>query len=89
MRDKILEKEAHDIDLVIDNMEAVDFAALLKANANIKVVVKTIKANPDQHKHVETVTVHMAQFQLEILRLRPLEYAQSSSSTVTTQISLN
>jgi hypothetical protein len=69
-------------------MEALEFANLVKEHANIKVVVKVIKANPEQHKHVETVTVHIAGFQLEILRLRPLQYAQSSSSTVNKLVSL-
>jgi tRNA nucleotidyltransferase/poly(A) polymerase len=83
VRDKIMGKEAHDIDIAIDTMMGQEFTQHLvdymKENGREKEVggVGVIKSNPDQSKHLETATLRVMGFELDFVNLRAEEYTDS------------
>jgi len=83
VRDKIMGKEAHDIDIAIDTMMGQEFTQQLvdymKENGREKEVggVGVIKSNPDQSKHLETATLRVMGFELDFVNLRAEEYTDS------------
>ncbi len=76
VRDKLLGLASDDIDLAVDNCTGVAFAETIRAQLeatdssgqNFKVAV--IKANPDQSKHLETATIRVGGFEIDITNLR-------------------
>ena len=83
VRDKIMGKEAHDIDIAIDTMMGQEFTQHLvdymKGEGREKEVggVGVIKSNPDQSKHLETATLRVMGFELDFVNLRAEEYTDS------------
>ena len=53
VRDKLLGKESHDIDIMLDNISGAKFAYLVTRFLNIN-DPHVVKANPDASKHLET-----------------------------------
>jgi tRNA nucleotidyltransferase (CCA-adding enzyme) len=83
VRDKIMGKQAHDIDIAIDTMMGQEFTQHLvdymKESGREKEVgsVGVIKSNPDQSKHLETATLRVMGFELDFVNLRAEEYTDS------------
>jgi len=83
VRDKIMGKEAHDIDIAIDTMMGQEFTQHLvdymKETGREKEVgsIGVIKSNPDQSKHLETATLRVMGFELDFVNLRAEEYTDS------------
>jgi hypothetical protein len=83
VRDKIMGKQAHDIDIAIDTMMGQEFTQHLvdymKEAGREKEVgsVGVIKSNPDQSKHLETATLRVMGFELDFVNLRAEEYTDS------------
>ena len=83
VRDKIMGKEAHDIDIAIDTMMGQEFTQHLvdymkEAGREQEVgSVGVIKSNPDQSKHLETATLRVMGFELDFVNLRAEEYTDS------------
>ena len=83
VRDKIMGKEAHDIDIAIDTMMGQEFTQHLvdymKEAGREKEVgsVGVIKSNPDQSKHLETATLRVMGFELDFVNLRAEEYTDT------------
>ena len=73
---------SNDVDFAVDNMSGVEFAALLKQNATVDCAYKVIKANPEQHKFIETATINILNLQIEVISLRPSTYASDASQQV-------
>ena len=82
VRDKMLGKESHDIDIAIDNQSGVQFATNLNAYlASIGEEVRTlavIQANPDQSKHLETANVRVLGFEIDCVNLRSESYTEDN-----------
>lgn len=82
VRDKVLGKENHDIDLALDDMTGAAFAeavnATLASSGERTHTVNVIQANPEQSKHLETATTCVLGMQLDFVNLRTEEYAADS-----------
>jgi tRNA nucleotidyltransferase (CCA-adding enzyme) len=82
VRDKLLGMNNDDIDIALDNMTGVEFGECMRSymkdtqQGNLKTAV--IKANPDQSKHLETVTAHVAGFEIDMTNLRSETYSDGS-----------
>jgi tRNA nucleotidyltransferase (CCA-adding enzyme) len=90
VRDKLLSKYAHDIDISVDNLSGKEFGLLLKEAAptrenkkrkleNTKVAV--IEIRPDEGKFVETTTIHIFNFSLDLLALRSQQQLGEESNS--------
>jgi len=85
VRDKLLgfEKKNKDIDIVLDNMTGVDFSFGLERyqklnNFQVFTHLGKIKKNPEQSKHLETVTGHFFGISVDIVNLRSESYSEDS-----------
>jgi len=83
VRDKLMGREAHDIDIAIDDRMGKAFAEdvvgyMHECGRSSEVgSVGVIKSNPDQSKHLETATVRVLGFELDFVNLRAEEYTDS------------
>ena len=81
VRDKVLGKESHDIDIAVDGkidgvpVTGAIFANLMAAEVGGKVGV--ISANPDQSKHLETATMNIHGLSIDFVHLRSETYGDS------------
>lgn len=85
VRDKLLNRVSHDIDIAINNLSGEDFATRLNEyiSANKGEIYKassihTIKKNPDKSKHLETCTTKLFGLDLDFVNLRSEAYAEDS-----------
>lgn len=81
VRDKLLGKESHDIDIALDNISGQAFANILNAYLN-EIGEKTraiavIQANPDQSKHLETANVRVLNKEIDFVNLRSETYTNT------------
>lgn len=87
VRDKLLSKSSHDLDIAIDNSTGIDFAEKLNeyivANAkDLKIAphsIHKIERNPDKSKHLETATTKLYGLDVDFVNLRAEEYANKDS----------
>ncbi|KAJ3304667.1 CCA tRNA nucleotidyltransferase, mitochondrial [Kappamyces sp. JEL0829] len=82
VRDKLLGKESHDIDIAIDNMKGEPFAQELKTylvqiGMNMSSISK-IQLNPDKSKHLETATARLFDLDVDFVNLRSETYNDDS-----------
>jgi len=83
IRDKLLGQYASDIDLTIEgNISGVEFAKIIAKSMNINVA--TIKVNPEKSKHLETSTITMDNFSIDICNLRSESYAINNRIPIVT-----
>ncbi|KAL4474321.1 hypothetical protein ABPG73_015947 [Tetrahymena malaccensis] len=84
VRDKILGKECHDIDITLDTMTGEQLINLLieylkeKGQEDLISGHGIIKSNPDKSKHLETVTFKIFGYDIDVANLRHEEYATNS-----------
>jgi tRNA nucleotidyltransferase/poly(A) polymerase len=82
VRDKILGRENHDIDIALDDSTGESFATVVNdylASSGMEThSVNVIQANPEQSKHLETATVNVLGAQIDFVNLRAEEYAADS-----------
>eukprot|EP00835_Amoeboradix_gromovi_P006322 NODE_724_length_4780_cov_0.259346.p1 type:complete len:502 gc:universal NODE_724_length_4780_cov_0.259346:1367-2872(+) len=85
VRDKLLGISSHDIDVVLDGMTGNDFVNKLKIElsrhgeeSNLISHVGKIVMNPDQSKHLETITGVVCGFECDFVNLRSESYAEHS-----------
>lgn len=82
VRDKLLGLNNDDIDIALDNMTGEEFGECMKAYMQEthqgKVKTALIKANPDQSKHLETVTANVSGFEIDMTNLRSETYSDGS-----------
>ena len=82
VRDKLMKRESHDIDITVDNQSGVEFGQNLnKYLASIGEEVKTlaiIQANPDQSKHLETANIRVLGFEIDCVNLRSETYTEEN-----------
>lgn len=83
VRDKLMGKESHDIDIAVDNMSGAQFANLvlewMKEN-NIKGAknVTKVEANPDANKNLETAMLPILGTSIDFVQLRKDTYDENS-----------
>ncbi|GBG29898.1 CCA tRNA nucleotidyltransferase, mitochondrial [Hondaea fermentalgiana] len=82
VRDKLLGRSSHDIDLALDDMTGLAFAekvnAYLEEKGHEVHRIGLIQANPDQSKHLETASVNILGQSIDLVNLRAEEYVQES-----------
>jgi len=82
VRDKLLGRDNHDIDIAIDDMTGIDFAehvqACMRSQGLETRTIAKIEANPEQSKHLETATVKIFGMPIDFVNLRAEEYASDS-----------
>lgn len=75
VRDKLLGKESDDIDIAIDKMTGAQFGEYLQKELGESGNI--IKANPDQSKHLETMTINIFGQDIDFVNLRNESYGDS------------
>lgn len=83
VRDKILQKTSHDIDVAIDTATGEEFASsvheyLKNTGALPSSSVHTIARNPDKSKHLETATMKIGPLDVDFVNLRSEDYIGDS-----------
>ncbi|QPG75105.1 hypothetical protein FOA43_002446 [Brettanomyces nanus] len=81
VRDKLLGKESHDIDIGIDHLSGLDFVTglqeYLDSPSSLSGIHK-IKKNPEKSKHLETCTTRLLGNDIDFVNLRNEQYAEDS-----------
>jgi len=82
VRDKLMGRPSHDIDITVDNMTGVAFAnavnAQLASTGEATGSIGVIAANPEQSKHLETATCRVRGAWLDFVHLRAEAYDEGS-----------
>eukprot|EP00918_Siedleckia_nematoides_P030708 GHVU01066509.1.p1 GENE.GHVU01066509.1~~GHVU01066509.1.p1 ORF type:complete len:673 (+),score=112.25 GHVU01066509.1:179-2020(+) len=82
VRDKLLGKPCHDVDVAVDDCSGTDFAERFKSWLSGRGIstssVGTIRKNPDQSKHLETATMRMGDMWVDFVNLRSESYTEES-----------
>ena len=98
VRDKILNLPAHDVDVTLDNLMGQSFAKLIQkyllslplshpARCQVKYPkIGVIAANPAASKHLETATMQVHGFDIDICHLRSEEIYHEHSRIPTVQL---
>lgn len=88
VRDKLLGRTSHDIDIALDDTTGREFAekvnAYLISQGQPATSVGVIAANPDQSKHLETATLKVHGMMLDLVNLRSEKYSEASRIPVIT-----
>jgi tRNA nucleotidyltransferase (CCA-adding enzyme) len=78
VRDKLLGKTNHDIDVSIEGMTGATFAKLVAQEMGVtEDQVGVIKANPEQSKHLETATMVIEGIPIDMVNLRSEKYTEA------------
>lgn len=82
VRDKLLGKDNHDIDIALDNVTGRQFADtlnnFLRESGFRTSTVAVIQANPEQSKHLETATTRVFDMWIDFVNLRAEVYDPGS-----------
>lgn len=86
VRDKLLGKESHDLDIAINILSGEDFASKLLEFSDQKGIdlgknatsLHTIKKNPEKSKHLETCTTKLFGLDIDFVNLRNEQYTEDS-----------
>lgn len=83
VRDKLLGKESHDLDIALNNLSGEEFADQLlkyleKNEPQYVFKRNTIKSNPEKSKHLETCTARVMGFDIDFVNLRSENYSENS-----------
>ncbi|OMO76804.1 hypothetical protein CCACVL1_15410 [Corchorus capsularis] len=82
VRDKLIGKECHDIDIALDNMLGSEFVAKVKEYLSFVgeeedakgIGVIVIQSNPKQSKHLETATMRLFGLSIDFVNLRAIRF---------------
>ncbi len=90
VRDKLIGRENHDLDITLDDMTGAQFARMvhqhLTKTGQETSSVAVIQANPERSKHLETATTKVHGKELDFVNLRSEEY--TSESRIPTMVSV-
>jgi len=84
VRDKLLGRPSHDIDIAIDCMTGTEFAEAVRSFVDAHALSKkeakvaVIRSNPEQSKHLETATMNVLDLPIDFVNLRCEEYSKES-----------
>ena len=90
VRDKLLGRHTHDVDIAIDTVSGVDFATIVQLYLQREAPgevhkMGVIAANPSQSKHLETATMVVYTIDVDFCNLRAQEIYESHSRIPTTR----
>ena len=90
VRDKLLGRHTHDVDIAIDSVSGVEFATIVQSylqQTSPEEVHRmgVIAANPSQSKHLETATMRVYTIDVDFCNLRSQEVYEAHSRIPTTQ----
>ena len=89
VRDKLLSKKSHDIDIAISSLSGHDFAVqfsefLKRDHPELKTgTITKIHANPEKSKHLDTATSKFLNLELDFVQLRTEAYGSANTRTPT------
>ncbi|ELP84001.1 polyA polymerase, putative [Entamoeba invadens IP1] len=88
VRDKLLGRESHDIDITVDNMPSYDFSVYLQKyiqeNTTHQISgIGVIQPNPSSGKHLLTSTLRIDNIPIDICCLRPENFGSDSTGVGT------
>ncbi|PWA00614.1 hypothetical protein BB558_003334 [Smittium angustum] len=82
VRDKLLGRESHDIDIAVDKLSGFEMAnyvnEYLAKNGHLIKSIGKIQQNPDRSKHLETATTSIFGQQIDFVNLRSETYSENS-----------
>lgn len=86
MRDKLLNRESHDVDIAVNALSGEEFAMKLLKFANEQAYdlglncsnIHKIKKNPEKSKHLETCTTKIFGLDIDFVNLRSEQYTEDS-----------
>ncbi|KAF7728008.1 CCA tRNA nucleotidyltransferase, mitochondrial [Apophysomyces ossiformis] len=82
VRDKLLRKDCHDLDVAVNDMMGYEFAQYinryLEANGCSTRSVAKIDSNPEKSKHLETATTKLFDLEIDFCNLRTEVYSEDS-----------
>ena len=83
VRDKLLGKESHDIDIAVDNMSGLAFARLTREwmqenGMKVPKDVAVVEANPDAKKSLETAILNVMGIPIDFVQLRADVYGSDT-----------
>lgn len=83
VRDKLLGKPSHDIDIAVEGCSGFQFAtvvqdALKSIDGNYEHSIGVIQANPEKSKNLETATTKVFDYHIDFVGLRAETYSQNS-----------
>lgn len=82
VRDKLLGRSSHDIDIALDDTSGCAFAEVVRSHmltAGMAVSdIGVITARPDQSKHLETATMRIMELPIDFVNMRAEEYDEAS-----------
>ncbi|TXG71725.1 hypothetical protein EZV62_000304 [Acer yangbiense] len=83
VRDKLLGKECHDIDIALDNMSGSEFVNevtmyFFVAGLEPPAGIGKIPSKPDKSKHLETTRMMLFELWIDLVNLRCEEYSENS-----------
>ena len=90
VRDKLLGRHTHDVDIAIDTVSGVEMATIVQRHLQREAPQEVhrmgvIAANPSQSKHLETATMRVYTIDVDFCNLRAQEIYQAHSRIPTTQ----
>lgn len=77
VRDRIMNRKSHDIDIALDNISGYNFALGLCNYLHADSHIHRILANPSKSKHLETAVISLLGFTIDFVHLRSETYAES------------
>ncbi|GAB1222832.1 hypothetical protein ENUP19_0121G0193 [Entamoeba nuttalli] len=91
VRDKLLGKESHDIDITVDNMQSYQFSQYLQKYINEHTQhnvsgIGVIHKNHSAGKHLETATLRIDNIAIDICRLRASDYCDNDEEKIGTPL---
>lgn len=82
VRDKLMGLDSHDIDIALNDCMGEHFALIVQKYFNEEEMevsgLRSIQANPEKSKHLETATICIFDHWIDFVNLRKEEYAQDS-----------
>eukprot|EP00898_Chlorokybus_atmophyticus_P008259 jgi/Chlat1/8434/Chrsp80S07921 len=82
VRDKLLGRESHDIDIALDDMLGREFGEKVNEYLTLKGMkthrLGVVLSNPEQSKHLETAVIRVNEEWIDLVNLRSETYAQDS-----------
>jgi tRNA nucleotidyltransferase (CCA-adding enzyme) len=83
VRDKLIGKESHDIDIAMDDMMGKEFAEMINKHlypGQLKYGI--IKKDAEKSKHLETATIKVHDYFVDLVNLRYEEYTEEGRAPI-------
>lgn len=82
MRDKLLGRESHDIDIAVDSMTGVELGVIITdytvSRGDAAHRMGIVSQNPEKSKHLETACIKVCGYDIDLVNLRAESYQEDS-----------